>query len=978
MMKKQSQKQSPEDNLKKSSMGNGAENFNHSDPIRIDMHLHSSFSDGTNTPEELAEKLFESSVSYAALTDHDTLAGLPSFRHAMMKYGIGLVTGIEITTIHKNYRPHLLAYGFDPENMELQDALKGVHGNLELEGGIHGKKFLKTAKAIELTHNCGGLVVLAHPLQTEPDFSKLNLLIDELQKLGLDGIEAIYAQNSTRETEELLQMAKKRNMTISGGTDYHGLDGQAPGISIPIQQWKDFRNDLLKASTRKVWKQTLYKPSLPGKSGVRWFSFTLNIILPAGLALFLFIIALFAWILPYFEKTLMDRKRDNIRELTQVAWGVLEEAAEEVANNQVTLEEGQNLAKNRIEAMRYGSENKDYFWLQDMTPRILMHPYRKDLNGQDVSDFTDPRGVRIFVAFSDLVKEKGEGYINYVWHWKDDLERLEAKESYIQLFEPWGWIIGTGIYVHDVQLEIDNLRNQLLKVSLGIVALVLFILLYLVRNGLKLEKSRNKVENLLQESMERYRTLTESAREGALFVTNGRCRFANNVVYEILGCDPSYLELLDLDDLFPDVEANYLWRKWIFNPKAIEITRTLTGLVQRIDGNRLSCGLTLQHEINSAFVGFMILIRPQSDTEENTQTDVLMNQMLQLPQNIALNLTEGIHHANHRKEVVTLCHATPELVKSLLENGASSIGICRMLSSITDAATQRFINLGIDEIGPPPVPFAFIAMGSEGRESQTLYSDQDNAIIFQWDEEKNGEEVLNYFQKLASKVCEDLEQAGYRKCEANNMASNSKWCQPLTIWKGYFKDWIEKPQPEQVLSFSIFFDFRFLYGELSLVHELRKFIYETIQKTPDFLPQVAKNTLKFKTPIRLFGTLVTSGGKQHPGRLDLKTPTMSIVSFARLYALQQNLIETNTIARLEAITRVGMLLDSKRRDIVTAYESLLRFRLWNQILAIKQNRQPDNWIDPGQLGHIEEVILLECFREIDELQNRIGRDFLGG
>jgi CBS domain-containing protein len=105
---------------------------------------------------------------------------------------------------------------------------------------------------------------------------------------------------------------------------------------------------------------------------------------------------------------------------------------------------------------------------------------------------------------------------------------------------------------------------------------------------------------------------------------------------------------------------------------------------------------------------------------------------------------------------------------------------------------------------------------------------------------------------------------------------------------------------------------------------------------------------------------------------------MSIVSFARLYALQQNLIETNTIARLEAITRVGMLLDSKRRDIVTAYESLLRFRLWNQILAIKQNRQPDNWIDPGQLGHIEEVILLECFREIDELQNRIGRDFLGG
>lgn len=143
-----------------------------------------------------------------------------------------------------------------------------------------------------------------------------------------------------------------------------------------------------------------------------------------------------------------------------------------------------------------------------------------------------------------------------------------------------------------------------------------------------------------------------------------------------------------------------------------------------------------------------------------------------------------------------------------------------------------------------------------------------------------------------------------------------------------------------------------------------------------FISQIAQNALIFKTPMRLFGNILTSGTKDHPGRIDVKTPAMAIVTFARLYALKNTIQETNTLLQLDAIKSLGIILDSKHRDIVTAYETLMRLRLWNQALSIKKNKQLDNWIDPDQLSHLEEVVLIECFKEIDELHNLIQRDFL--
>jgi PAS domain S-box-containing protein len=947
--------------------------------IKVDLHCHSSCSDGALTPEQLADQLAAAGAQYAALTDHDTLAGIPAFRQALTRHGIGFVSGLELTALHRGRELHLLAYGFDPEHAEL----RAVLDDLLVSNDPNSPRFapsrrLGAAAAIDLIHRVGGLTVLAHPALTEPDPARLRALLDELHKLGLDGIEALYGPAPVAARAELAGLAMAMGLVVSAGTDHHAPSGPTPGIDMPLPLWKAFRDALLNAADRAVRPADPLSPPLPVEQRVHWRSFLIRIALPAGLTLALFVAALFTLLLPYFEKTLLERKRETIRELTQAAVSVLDEAAREEQQGRLTREEAQNLAKNSIAAMRYGRENKDYFWLQDLSPRMVMHPYRRDLNGQDVADFRDARGVRIFVAFADLVRQKGEGYISYVWQWKDDPERLEPKESYIRLFAPWGWIIGTGIYVHDVRAEIVRLRGRLVNVSLVITGVVLVLLLYLVRQGLRLEQSRSDAEKRLRESTARYRALTGAATEGALFVSAGRCRYANPVMLELAGCTASQLELLDVDDLFPALEANGAWRERLARPQAGDGPVTVTGRLQRRDGTRLACTLTLRQILDGSPPGYMVLVRRSMESTDPAGARVALNRLLQLPASVAADLTGEIEQAERPADVIGLCRRTSELVRALLENGASTSLITRMLAMVTDAATQRLITLAMHELGPAPAPYAFLALGSQGRQSQTLYTDQDNALVYHLADEADAAAVNTYFLALAVRVCNELAQAGYHDCRGKSMASNPRWCRPLSVWKRYFEEWIRRAEPQELMEFSIFFDFRPVAGEPALARDLRTHISDILKAAPHFFPQAAQNALQFKAPLRFFGAMVTSGGKEHPGRLDLKAAIMPIISFARLYALQQDVHETSTLDRLEALTRLGVLLDSKRRDIVAAYESLLRLRLRNQSLAIERNQQPDNWVDPGRLGHIEEAVLRECFKEIDALQERIQRDFLGG
>jgi len=143
--------------------------------------------------------------------------------------------------------------------------------------------------------------------------------------------------------------------------------------------------------------------------------------------------------------------------MTASAYSILEYYHSLESKGQLEGEAAKEQARSAIGSIRYGETLKDYFWITDRHPRMVEHPYRPDLNGKELNDFRDSKGKTIFVEFVKAVSITGEAYVEYMWQWNDDSTRIVPKLSYVRLFEPWGWIIGTGIYIEDVKAEIHRI-----------------------------------------------------------------------------------------------------------------------------------------------------------------------------------------------------------------------------------------------------------------------------------------------------------------------------------------------------------------------------------------------------------------------------------------------------------------------------------------------------------------------------------------
>ncbi len=137
-------------------------------------------------------------------------------------------------------------------------------------------------------------------------------------------------------------------------------------------------------------------------------------------------------------------------------------------------QEAQERAIDLIYSKRFGEEDLDYFWIHDYEPVMIMHPFVPALEGQNLADYEDPEGFRLFEAFVETSLEEGSGFVEYHWQYYDDEERIEPKMSYVKGFEPWGWILGTGVYIHDVEETVARTRNNILLGS-GLIVVVLFV-----------------------------------------------------------------------------------------------------------------------------------------------------------------------------------------------------------------------------------------------------------------------------------------------------------------------------------------------------------------------------------------------------------------------------------------------------------------------------------------------------------------------
>lgn len=263
--------------------------------------------------------------------------------------------------------------------------------------------------------------------------------------------------------------------------------------------------------------------------------FFFNIILPTFLTIILFLLSIFLIIIPRFRENIMVGKQQMIKELTNSASSILEKYESDERNGLLSKEEAQKTAISRIQYLRYGDEKKDYFWITDMNPDMIMHPYRNDLNGKSLQFFKDPHGKKLFVEMVKVAGKDGEGYVEYMWQWKDDSTHIVPKLSFVKLFKPWGWIIGTGIYIEDVKKEISSLTKRLILISSGISAIIAFLLTYITLQSMKIERQRKKSNRLLHLSREKYKTLVEATTEGLIMVIDNRMIFSNNKIHKLTG-----------------------------------------------------------------------------------------------------------------------------------------------------------------------------------------------------------------------------------------------------------------------------------------------------------------------------------------------------------------------------------------------------------------------------------------------------------
>lgn len=322
-----------------------------------------------------------------------------------------------------------------------------------------------------------------------------------------------------------------------------------------------------------------------------------------------------------------------------------------------------------------------------------------------------------------------------------------------------------------------------------------------------------------------------------------------------------------------------------------------------------------------------------------------------------------------------LCH----MLLDPIRHGVNAEYITRLITTFSDAILEKVMEFCLEEAGPPPCKFVFLTMGSEGREEQTLISDQDNAIVFQdLETEPEQEAAKTYFDHLARLICTRLDMAGYKFCDGDNMAQNPKWCQPLSQWKTYFHQWIRKAKPEDLLYSSIFFDFKGTYGHLELADELKAYLLKSIRGWSGFLRNMTENALYFSPPIGLFGKIKVETEGAHKNAFDIKYAMLPIIDVTRVYALQNGIAQTNTLNRLFRLYTRHAITAKEYTDVTQAYDYLMKLRFRRQITTLMDEQaQPDNYINPDNLSGLDRTMLREIFKMIEKLQQKLGIEFTG-
>jgi CBS domain-containing protein len=284
------------------------------------------------------------------------------------------------------------------------------------------------------------------------------------------------------------------------------------------------------------------------------------------------------------------------------------------------------------------------------------------------------------------------------------------------------------------------------------------------------------------------------------------------------------------------------------------------------------------------------------------------------------------------------------VVRHLAASGVEATSIGRVVASLNDTLVRTLLRLAEERLGPPPVPYAWLALGSEGRFEQILPTDQDNALVFAGAEPVGGE-VAAWFGQLSEAVVGGLLQAGFPPCPGGSMAT--RWHHSEDWWVDRFEQWIAVPEPQALIDAGIFFDFRRVAGSLDL--EPLEQVVDGARAADLFLAQMAASAVSFHPPVGAFRRVLT-----RDGAVDLKRgAVMGVVALARVHALAAASRARATLDRLKAAVGAGVLSTEDGENLAEAFRFVLSLRLAAQLEEVAMGQPPDNDVDLGRLAPLE-------------------------
>jgi len=333
----------------------------------------------------------------------------------------------------------------------------------------------------------------------------------------------------------------------------------------------------------------------------------------------------------------------------------------------------------------------------------------------------------------------------------------------------------------------------------------------------------------------------------------------------------------------------------------------------------------------------------------------------------SLYLVSNIYHQKDVKGLKRLSKDVPDTFVRMVNEDANSHMIGSAIAGIGRSFSQRLLELGEEKLGPPPVPYCFMALGSMARDEQLVVTDQDNAMVL--DDAFDPVEHDDYFKALAKFVSDGLAECGYTYCTGDIMATNKKWRQPLKVWKEYFADWIDNPIAEALLNSNIFFDLEGIHGETGFTDELQGFVANRASENPRFLAMMARNALGRTPPLGFFRQFVMEEDGKHDKTFNLKRRgTAPMSDLIRIHALACGSKAQNTFNRLKAIADTSLIPEDGVGNLRDAFEFIAIVRIRHQALAIEAGRQPDNDVRPEDLSPFERSHLKDAFQVLSQAQ----------